>query len=464
MIKIGEFAKLGCVTVKTLRHYDRLGLLRPSWVDRYSGYRYYELDQLKVLNQIMTFKSMGFSLEQIKDMRAEDTPGQLRQLLCEQRQALNAEMEAIQERVEQIGFSLQQLETPAAGLEIVPRIKAVDARGILYLPLDPADDSPLQHKQIDGFRQRVNECLRNPTLLDPKVAWLLLSDLREEDEENRMAIGFLLEEQALRKARGAITRCEQVNFRYRHLDADESVLSILFNLRQMPPHDARLAVYEWAQRNTYQLEGPQLEIHYAIDPFTPNSEETLVEVQIPVRKKGQTDSVGQVVRKEETGQMETKVVTKQACMVIGSSDIFTMQDADAGKIGKFWEAFNPRYQEIKSLVIAEPEMPAYGVCGPMLDEERFRYMVGFELKDEVVKDIPDGMEVQLLPEQLYVVVTAVGAAKEIGAAYRYAFETWLPQSDYAHDQGKPDFEYYNHEFNDFKEDSKVYVYIPIKKK
>jgi hypothetical protein len=42
MLKIGEFSKLAQVSVKTLRYYDELGLLRPDWVDRYTGYRYYD--------------------------------------------------------------------------------------------------------------------------------------------------------------------------------------------------------------------------------------------------------------------------------------------------------------------------------------------------------------------------------------------------------------------------------------
>jgi DNA-binding transcriptional MerR regulator len=44
MLKIGEFAWLAQVTVETLRHYDRLGLLKPDHLDRFTGYRYYTLD------------------------------------------------------------------------------------------------------------------------------------------------------------------------------------------------------------------------------------------------------------------------------------------------------------------------------------------------------------------------------------------------------------------------------------
>jgi DNA-binding transcriptional MerR regulator len=65
MLKIGHFSKLSHVTVKALRLYDQLGLLKPSHVDHFTGYRYYLADQLPRLNRILAFKDLGFSLEQI---------------------------------------------------------------------------------------------------------------------------------------------------------------------------------------------------------------------------------------------------------------------------------------------------------------------------------------------------------------------------------------------------------------
>ncbi len=65
MFKIGDFSKLSQVTVKTLRYYDELGLLKPVEVDRFTGYRYYSADQLPRLNRILSLKDLGLSLEQI---------------------------------------------------------------------------------------------------------------------------------------------------------------------------------------------------------------------------------------------------------------------------------------------------------------------------------------------------------------------------------------------------------------
>lgn len=71
MFKIGDFSRFSRVSVKMLRHYDELGLLKPAWVDPESSYRYYAADQLPRLNRIVMLKDLGFRLEQIGVMLDE---------------------------------------------------------------------------------------------------------------------------------------------------------------------------------------------------------------------------------------------------------------------------------------------------------------------------------------------------------------------------------------------------------
>lgn len=68
MFKIGEFSKLSRVSVRMLRHYDQLGLLKPVQTDAFTNYRYYTAGQLPRLNRILALRDLGFSLEQIADM------------------------------------------------------------------------------------------------------------------------------------------------------------------------------------------------------------------------------------------------------------------------------------------------------------------------------------------------------------------------------------------------------------
>lgn len=72
MFKIGEFSKLSRVSVRMLRHYDQLGLLKPVQTDSFTNYRYYRADQLPRLNRILALRDLGFSLEQIAGMLDEE--------------------------------------------------------------------------------------------------------------------------------------------------------------------------------------------------------------------------------------------------------------------------------------------------------------------------------------------------------------------------------------------------------
>ena len=63
LYKIGMFSKMNHVTLKTLRYYDTIGLLKPSYIDEVNGYRYYTSKQLPILHQILALREAGFSLE-----------------------------------------------------------------------------------------------------------------------------------------------------------------------------------------------------------------------------------------------------------------------------------------------------------------------------------------------------------------------------------------------------------------
>ena len=73
-LKIGEFSKLMQVTVKTLRHYEEIGILKPCEVDPWTSYRYYELGQMQQLEKIRHLKEVGFSLEEIREMMESNAP------------------------------------------------------------------------------------------------------------------------------------------------------------------------------------------------------------------------------------------------------------------------------------------------------------------------------------------------------------------------------------------------------
>ena len=66
MKTIREFAKLCGTTEKTLRYYDRMGILRPAYTDPENGYRYYSDGQSHTFRMIRWYKSMGFTISEIR--------------------------------------------------------------------------------------------------------------------------------------------------------------------------------------------------------------------------------------------------------------------------------------------------------------------------------------------------------------------------------------------------------------
>jgi DNA-binding transcriptional MerR regulator len=81
MFSIGEFARLGTVSVRALRHYDEIGLLRPAKVDPDTGYRGYSAEQLGQLNRIVALKELGLSLAQVRQLLGGITLDELRGML-----------------------------------------------------------------------------------------------------------------------------------------------------------------------------------------------------------------------------------------------------------------------------------------------------------------------------------------------------------------------------------------------
>jgi DNA-binding transcriptional MerR regulator len=114
MFSIGEFARHGRVSVRMLRHYDAIGLLRPACVDPGSGYRFYQAVQLAELNRIIALKELGFSLQQVQAIMAEQVSvAELRGMLRLRRAEIRAQIEAETTRLARVEARLLTIEDEA---------------------------------------------------------------------------------------------------------------------------------------------------------------------------------------------------------------------------------------------------------------------------------------------------------------------------------------------------------------
>jgi DNA-binding transcriptional MerR regulator len=65
-LSIGNFSRATHMTIKTLRHYHRIGLLEPAEIDPDTGYRRYAVEQLPIAQVIRRFRDLGMPLEEIQ--------------------------------------------------------------------------------------------------------------------------------------------------------------------------------------------------------------------------------------------------------------------------------------------------------------------------------------------------------------------------------------------------------------
>lgn len=130
MFSIGDFARHGQVSVRMLRHYDAIGLLRPARVNPATGYRFYRADQLTRLNRITALQDLGFTLQQVRTILDERVSvAELRGMLRLRRAEVAARLAAETARLVRVEARLRTLEAGAHPMSsqdvVIKRIPAV---------------------------------------------------------------------------------------------------------------------------------------------------------------------------------------------------------------------------------------------------------------------------------------------------------------------------------------------------
>ncbi len=161
MFSIGDFARLGRVSVRMLRHYDELGLLRPAHVDPLTGYRYYHAAQLARLNRIIALKDLGFTLNRVQtildhDLSANELQAMLQRRHAELKQRVRADLERLARVRARISTIKQEGLIPMNEI-VIKRIPAVRVAEVCAIAAgyDPQSIAPV----IDPLFCDLFECL-----------------------------------------------------------------------------------------------------------------------------------------------------------------------------------------------------------------------------------------------------------------------------------------------------------------
>src|SRR5918996_5793362 len=272
MIRIGDFSKLSRVSIKTLRVYDEMGLLKPIEADRFTGYRYYEFDQLATLYRILALKDLGFSLEEIGrlldgDLTTEQMRGMLKLRKAEIRQRVQEETE----RLERVELWLRQIEQEnfMSKYDVVTKkiapIKVASVRGVVPTPPDQRS----LWDELMGFLQR-----HSARMIGPPQAIYHDGEFKERDWDIEVCMPITEN----------LAPTERVNVY--DLPAFEKVACVVHNGPFATIGEAYDAIAKWIDQNGYQIVGPGRELNLRLPDVLgdQNDPNTVNEIQFPVEK------------------------------------------------------------------------------------------------------------------------------------------------------------------------------------
>lgn len=190
MYTIGEFAAIGRVSVRMLRHYDAIGILPPAHVDDRTGYRYYVDGQLGDLLRLVELRELGCGLDEIGAvLSASDRTAAMREVLRQRRAQLEAAIAADRDRLDRIGARLLALEgtTPMSAVQYRP-IEAVTVYSVEGRApgMGPENVSPVIPQLLDRLVGAIGAQGREPR--EPGVFWY---EAVPGSEELAVHVGFV---------------------------------------------------------------------------------------------------------------------------------------------------------------------------------------------------------------------------------------------------------------------------------
>jgi DNA-binding transcriptional MerR regulator len=270
MIRIGDFSKLSRVSVKTLRYYDEMGLLKPVSVDSFTGYRLYEYSQLSVLHRILALKDLGFSLEEIgrfldDGLTVDEMRGMLKLRQTEARQRLREEAERL-ERIESQLRQIEQEEVMSKYDVVIKSAEEIKVASVRDVVPTPPEQGPLW-EELEGYLgmhrvKPVGACLT----------------LYHDDEHTN---GWDLE--VCEPIDVELTASKRI--KVQTLPAVDSMACTIHNGPFATLSEAYNAIGKWINENGYQIVGPCREFYLQTKgDGNQNDPETVTEIQFPVEK------------------------------------------------------------------------------------------------------------------------------------------------------------------------------------
>ena len=264
---IGELAKLFNISTDTLRHYDRIDLLKPD-DDSKNDYRYYSIRSFFKLSRILFLKSLDISLGDIKRYMRNKNRNNLLVLLEKKEHEIDIKINTLNNLKKKIQIKRELLESINNELDQV-RIKRIPERKGVFLDMHAVEnDSEI----IQAFKQN-EKYLKNSSWL---IEGQIYTSLSKENMENGILNKFRYFIEVVVTDSNPCPKMRVIP------ESEYACIAFLGPYRDMGKHYELLI--RWIADNGYKIAGDSIEKNIVDYDFSDSENEYISEIQIPVCK------------------------------------------------------------------------------------------------------------------------------------------------------------------------------------
>ena len=266
MLKIGDFSNLSRVSIRMLRHYDDIGLLKPAEIDEFTGYRYYHEEQLFTIGRITSLKDMGFALADIiKILDDYDDKEKMDAFLSERQKELSKLSKETEYKLMLLDTARKRLRKEQ-NMSFDVTVKTIPERYAATVQM------VVPHYEDENilWGTMMSEC-KNLVPSDPCLAAAEFLD-DEYKEENVEIIAWMT-------VKGTYSDTEHVKFKT--LPAVK-VASCIVKGSYDQMGDACATVVSWIKANGYRMNGRMFNIYHVSPAQTQNPDEYVTEACFPL--------------------------------------------------------------------------------------------------------------------------------------------------------------------------------------
>lgn len=278
LLRIGEFSQASQVSIKTLRYYDGLGLLRPVHIDSETNYRYYAVNQLVRVHRIMALKSMGLSLEQITILIDEDlTTEQIRGMLRLKQAEIRQQIDAAEQALALVEFRLRMIEAESKFPELDVVIRRLEPMNVLSIFVQ---SHHTQMAMIQAIKQAIRDGKIKHTglVIDVFHGETILPLESANPEENQHEIVLSVED-----AQDGLYLEDIGEFLLRKEPAVETAATLILTGKDRMANFEKVALLQrWALAHGYKSLGRVRYLHHRSPFHTNNPDEYIFEAQLVI--------------------------------------------------------------------------------------------------------------------------------------------------------------------------------------